>query len=64
MSGPKTVFDADECQALLDLIDKKVGFDGHDCVIPTREEDIVHEKLKKAGKFYNSKKKSKKRKVI
>lgn len=54
MSGPKIVFDADECQTLLDIIDK-VGLDGHDCVIYTDEENIVYKKLKKAGKFYNSK---------
>ena len=56
MPGPTTIFDADECQALLDLIDKlrvRVGRPGS-----LRREDITEEetrafaKLEFAGKFY------------
>lgn len=54
MAGPKTVFDADECQALLDIIER-VGREGDDCIIYTDEESLVYEKLKNAGKFYNPK---------
>jgi hypothetical protein len=53
MSGPRTEFDADECQALLDLIDRLtpavppeqwVDLDG--------EQRVALAKLREAGKFY------------
>jgi hypothetical protein len=50
MAGPTTVFDADECQALLDLIDKIVRDGGIDEA--TDEETRVFAKLRVAGQFY------------
>lgn len=50
MSGPKVEFDADECQALLDLIDK-IALNRFD-VQPTKEEFEAMAKLREAAKFY------------
>jgi len=49
-----TIFNSDECQALLDLIDK-VG-DNTPWPLLTDEEHVVYNKLKKAGAFYVPKK--------
>jgi hypothetical protein len=53
MSGPRTEFDADECQALLDLIDRLTP-----AVPPEQWADLDGEqaaaltKLREAGKLY------------
>jgi hypothetical protein len=56
MSGPVTVFDADECLALLDLMDHILGDLGlpHivDKFVHTSEESAALGKLRQAGKFY------------
>ena len=55
--GPKrTIFDSDECQALLDLYDKLMEtifqcLNSHD-VPMTKEELSAYQKLQKGGKFY------------
>jgi hypothetical protein len=49
MAGPTTVFDADECQALLDLIDKVRRGEEYGC---TEEEVRAFAKLRIAGQFY------------
>lgn len=58
MSGPSTMFDADECQALLDVIEKAGKyFQESACFIDqechwTEEEWAAYRKLQEAGKFY------------
>ena len=56
MAGPKTVFDADECQALLDLMDhirKRVDLAGPlEGFCGSLEEGAALEKLREAGKTY------------
>jgi len=50
MAGPKTVFDADECQALLDLIERLTHYPF--LMIRSDEERAAFAKLIEAGKFY------------
>lgn len=76
MAGPKTTFDNDECQSILDVIDRifdipqvlfKGIFDpgsGLSVDYSRRLEDYCHpedkkaiKKLRKAGKFYQPKRK-------
>lgn len=58
MSGPKTTFDADECQSLLDLIDRASNrlteADMLNTIddLATEEEAVALAKLREAGKFY------------
>lgn len=57
MSVPQTVFTADECQALLDYIERlerNVALTGWRIVatIDNKEEIVVRAKLQEAGKFY------------
>jgi len=60
LMGPKkTSFSSDECQCLLDVIDRVVADnwsrrDGKrmGMFLTTEEERVMYEKLKKAGEFY------------
>jgi len=65
LAGSKIIFDADECQALLDVIDRMLmdnwsRREGKNIsmFISTKEESEVYEKLKEGGRFYNPKKES------
>ena len=52
MAGPRTLFDADECQALVDVYSKLLLLDPNNQVEMTTEELAVIIKLKTAGKLY------------